>query len=129
LDQDARRLIREKSFSAAQASRVALSKSIVEDPMIRMLQNLERSVAEDTVRNEYLLHSRIHEWFVTGTASEDLDQLNARVYAELFLTPDSDPWLGLAPSDVFSALDNDGLIQPPSVSTPTFTIQKQQKAQ
>ena len=28
----------------------------------------------------------------------DVDTLNEWVYAELFLTPSSDPWLGLAPT-------------------------------
>jgi hypothetical protein len=79
--------------------------------MMRMFRNLERSIAEDTVRNEYQLHSRIHEWFSTGAAPAKLDALNAKVYAELFLTPDSDPWLGLAPADTFPALDNGGLVQ------------------
>lgn len=32
------------------------------------------------------------------------------VYAELFLTPKSDPWLGLKPSDAYSALDHDGVV-------------------
>ena len=41
-----------------------LSKMVVEDPMLVMIRNFERSVAEDTVRNEYLFHSQIHEWFV-----------------------------------------------------------------
>jgi hypothetical protein len=38
-----------------------------------------------------------------------VDRLNERVYAELFLTPSSDPWLGLAPRDAYSALDGDGI--------------------
>ena len=52
----------------------------------------------DTVRNEYLLHRRIHERFAEGDPPEtaDVDALNEWVYAELFLTPSSDPWLGLA---------------------------------
>ncbi|MER3495123.1 MAG: hypothetical protein C4323_24815 [Mastigocladus sp. ERB_26_2] len=32
-----------------------------------------------------------------------------KVYAELFLTPSSDLWLGLAPDDVYSAIDHDGV--------------------
>ena len=35
----------------------------------------------------------------------DLAALNARVYAELFLTPDADPWLGLDAAGEFAALD------------------------
>jgi hypothetical protein len=32
------------------------------------------------------------------------------VYAELFLSPLNDPWLGLAPADVYAALDHNGLV-------------------
>ena len=77
--------------------------------MLRSLRNLEKSISEDTMKNEYLLHSQIHRWLAVDTVP-DLDQLNKRVYAELFLTPDTDPWLVSAPADTYSALDNDGLI-------------------
>jgi hypothetical protein len=112
LDRASIRLIQYKQPpSAFEAAIRATSKSIVETPMVRMLRNLQFSIAEDTVRNEYELHSRIHEWFANGTAPANLDTLNSKIYAQLFLTPDSDPWLGLAPSDVFSALDGGGLVQ------------------
>jgi hypothetical protein len=100
-----------KQPDAADAMRLTMSKSFVETPMMRMVRGLKNSIAEDTVRNEYQLHARLHEWFAEGTAPKNLNSLNKRVYAELFLTPDSDPWLGLAPADVFSALDNGGLVQ------------------
>ena len=45
------------------------------------------------------------------TPSFTVDSLNSRVYAELFLTPESDPWLGLAPRNQFSALENGGLVE------------------
>jgi hypothetical protein len=108
LDLGASTLIRAKGPNAIEASRVALSKSIVEDPMLRKLRSMERSISEDTVRNEYQLHYRIHEWLARD-AAPPVDQLNARVYAELFLTPDSDPWLGLLPDNAYAALENDGL--------------------
>jgi hypothetical protein len=63
------------------------------------------------VRNEYQLHSRIHEWFANGVAPASLDALNSKIYAELFLTPNSDAWLGLAPADIYSALDGGGMVQ------------------
>jgi hypothetical protein len=97
--------------TAAAAMPLALTKARIESPLVRMLRNLERSIAEDTVRNEYQLHSRIHEWFANGTAPQNLNALNSKIYAELFLTPNSDAWLGLAPADVYSALDGGGLIQ------------------
>jgi hypothetical protein len=44
-----------------------------------------------------------------ATGDGNVDTLN-EWYAELFLTPSSDPWLGLAPPDVYTALENDGQI-------------------
>lgn len=112
LDPAAARLVQYKQPpSAAEATRFTASKAVIETPMVRMLRNLQSSIAEDTVRNEYQLHSKIHEWFANGIAPANLDALNSKIYAQLFLTPDSDPWLGLAPADVFSALDGGGLVQ------------------
>ena len=71
------------------------------------------AMALDGVKNEYLLHRRIHEWYAKGEAPAELNALNERVYAELFLTPSSDPWLGLAPANVYTALDRDGLTAGP----------------
>lgn len=68
-----------------------------------LMYNLRRTVAGDTERNEYDLHRRVHEWFARGEVT-DLQSLNERVYDELFQTPSSDPWLGLAPESVFVAI-------------------------
>jgi hypothetical protein len=90
---------------------MAYSKSAVENPLNSALRNLRSSIAEDTVRNEYQLHSQIHEWFMKGAVPNDLGRFNSLVYAKLFLTPDSDPWLGLVPPNTITALDNNGLVQ------------------
>ena len=37
-----------------------------------------------------------------------MNRLNNRVYAELFLMPSWDPWLGLRPPNAYSALEGDG---------------------
>ena len=111
LDGSAQSLVASKSVTALQASQLATSKTLIENPFLRTWRNLQRSVAEDTVRNEFLLHSQVHDWFVQGIAPEDLDGLNRKVYAELFLMPESDPWLGLAPAEAFSALDANGLVE------------------
>ena len=111
LDETSKALIQSKNPTATAASKVALMKSFAETPLLRVMRNLETSIAEDTVRNEYLLHSQIHRWFIAQTAGVDVDVLNSRIYADLFLTPDSDPWLGLVPSDAYSALPNDGFVQ------------------
>ena len=107
LDAGSRAVVRAKVGAAVPANAVTRSKAVVEDPVVRIVARFERSVAEDTVRNEYLLHTRVHEWFATGTAPASLDALNERVYAELFLMPSSDPWLGLVPEDAYTALPAD----------------------
>jgi hypothetical protein len=112
LDQGSRALVWSKQPAAADAGRLALAKRRVEDPLVRLVANFERSVAEDTVRNEYGFHRTIHEWFagrLPETAAGDATPLNEKVYAELFLTPSSDPWLGLVPGDAYSALEGDGV--------------------
>ena len=95
--------------TAAEAATLAIAKSVVENPLVRMLEQFSRSVAEDTVRNEYLLHQQIHTWFQADVPPQDLESLNARVYAELFLTPADDPWLGLVPTYAYTGLELDGL--------------------
>jgi hypothetical protein len=77
-----------------------------------MIRNLERSVAEDSVRNEYLLHAQVHTWFLENKLPATLDDLNEKVYAELFLMPKSDPWLGLVPPDAYTALPREATVNP-----------------
>jgi hypothetical protein len=67
-------------------------------------------MALDTVRNEYLLQPKIYEWLLSSSFN-DVESLNERVYSQLFLTPSSDPWLGLAPGDAYTAIDNEGVIK------------------
>jgi hypothetical protein len=76
--------------------------------MAPLYRALERSVAEDTVRNEHVYHRRIHRWFAEGAVAGDVDTLNARVYGELFGSAVSDAWLGLVPPDSYRALDGEG---------------------
>jgi hypothetical protein len=73
------------------------------------LKNLEQYMALDTVRNEYMLRTKLHAWFATGMANTGVDNFNETVYAQLFQTPRSDPWLGLYAADIYTALDNDGI--------------------
>jgi hypothetical protein len=109
LDDSSRQLIVQKRPTAVEAGALAKTKMVVEDPMARMLRRLENSIAEDTVRNEYLMRTKILEWLM-GNIGPGVDALNIRVYAELFLMPPSDPWLGLAPGDAFTALPSNGLV-------------------
>jgi hypothetical protein len=110
LDNSSVELIRsEQPIPARDAARAARAKTRVEDPLVRLVSEFENSIALDTVRNEYLLHRKIHEWYVEGSAATSVDNLNERVYAELFLTPSSDPWLGLVPPDTYTGLRAGGL--------------------
>jgi hypothetical protein len=89
---------------------IALIRQKISNPaaLEGMLRNLEASVAEDTVRNEYDLHRRIHGW-MKSLQPITLAALDERVYEELFRTPSRDPWLGLLQADVFSGVKNDGV--------------------
>jgi len=109
LDAASQNLIARQSPTAAEAAPLAITKMVVESPLVRLLNGLQQAIALDTVRNEYLLHRQIHTWFAGGQVGE-LDALNERVYAELFLTPGSDPWLGLLPADTYTALENCGVV-------------------
>ena len=75
-----------------------------------IVESFESAMALDTIRNEYLLHRQIHEWFAERQIT-DFNGLNARVYADLFLTPASDPWLGLLPQATYTGLANNGVIR------------------
>ncbi|MEO6434595.1 MAG: hypothetical protein ABIP55_02390, partial [Tepidisphaeraceae bacterium] len=103
------KVIRAKAAPPARdAGRLAITKSLPEDPLVKLIAGLQQSVAQDTRQNEFVLHRQIHQWFAAGAVRE-FDTFNRRVYADLFLTPRSDPWLGLAPAEAFTALQNGGL--------------------
>jgi hypothetical protein len=108
LDASSIELMRVQLAPAINAGKVARTKREVEDPLLRVVASFQRSIAVDTVRNEYLLHRQIHNWLARSDKSLIVDALNERVYAELFLTPSSDPWLGLVPDATYTALQNDG---------------------
>jgi hypothetical protein len=76
--------------------------------MATVVSSFERAIAQDTVRNEYVFHAQIHNWFANGeflnSDTATLTALNRRVYDELFLTPASDPWLGLVNENVYTGL-------------------------
>ena len=71
-----------------------------------MIVRLAQTIAADTQRNDDELRPVIRRWIASGMS---LDALNRRVYAELFLTPDSDPWLGLYAADVYNGIEAGGI--------------------
>jgi hypothetical protein len=114
LSENSRALIRRKQPQLASLN--AKDKSNNSDPIPELINRFQRLIAIDSVRNEYLLHSQLHQWFMKsgrgfGGASSDVESLNARVYDQLFLTPQSDPWLGLMPGDGYTGIDRDGIVK------------------
>jgi hypothetical protein len=77
--------------------------------LAQLVQKFQDLIALDTVRNEYLMHTKLYTWLVKDPVYDDVEKLNEQVYAKLFLTPNSDPWLGLFSADVYTALDNGGV--------------------
>jgi len=74
-----------------------------------MVQKFQESIALDTVRNDYLLKPKLYSWLNSDPSRTNLEKFNEKVYAELFLTPSSDPWLGLFAKDVYVGVDNGGV--------------------
>jgi hypothetical protein len=111
LDPASRRLIESQIPNAVEAGLVTITKSGVElSSLYQLFATLRSSTALDTVRNEYDLHAQIHDWFLSGQVA-DTATLNSRVYADLFLTPDSDPWLGLYSPYAYTGLANAGFVE------------------
>ncbi len=86
------------------------NQTLSEKALSRLLQKFQESVALDTVRNEYMLHSKVYSWLMRDPSRNNIERLNEKVYAELFLTPRSDPWLGLLSADAYTALENGGVV-------------------
>ncbi len=107
LDASSRKLMTYQN-PALTAAALTVSKAQIESPLLTMIRNFESTLAVDTIRNEYEFHSQIHSWFKEGAWQKGLVAFNERVYAEIFLTPASDPWLGLKEA-VYTGLGDGGL--------------------
>lgn len=76
-----------------------------------LLEKFQQSVAMDTVRNDYLLHTKLYGQLLADHGRSSVDTFNEKVYAELFMTPRSDPWLGLMMPDTYTAIENGGIVK------------------
>lgn len=111
LDERSIALIRRHTPAMSEDVSAGHAKTSGQVQLSRIVENLERNMALDTVRNEYVLRNRIHAWLATSLWNTPVETLNDRVYAELFLTPGSDPWLGLYSPDSYTALENGGIVK------------------
>lgn len=86
--------------------------TLSDDDLARLVNKFQELIALDTVRNEYLMHTKLYKWLMLDPARNDVAKFNEKVYTDLFLTPRSDQWLGLFSADVYTALDNGGVVKP-----------------
>jgi len=87
------------------------SQSLSDSDMTLLLNKFQESVGLDTVRNEYMMRTKLYAWMVAPYNRANLERFNDQVYANLFLTPKTDPWLGLLTPEVYTAIDNGGVIK------------------
>jgi len=69
----------------------------------RLVAAFEGTLAEDTSRNAQM-RLAILPWLKETPA---LPALTERIYRDAFLTPRSDPWLGLVTADAYAAIEGD----------------------
>jgi hypothetical protein len=109
IDEDAVAAAKKIALDEHSLQLIRLKSGVKDDEeFARMIEKLKVSLATDTRMNETQIRPRIRQWILNG--NNDLESLNRRVYDELFLTPASDPWLGLRDDDVYSAIEGDGII-------------------
>lgn len=99
---------------ARRAMPLAITKAAVEAPILRQLDRVEGKLAEDQVHNLLDLRTRIASLaaqlplripeLVIRADALATEPLTQDIYAEVFLTPLDDPWMGLADADVFTGL-------------------------
>ncbi|HEX8368594.1 MAG TPA: hypothetical protein VF604_08635 [Pyrinomonadaceae bacterium] len=94
------------AFIRRQNAKTGLS----ETEFTSLVEKLEKFIALDTARNDFLFHPKLYAWLNQNSIT-DVETFNARVYAEIFKTPDSDKWLGMYAPDVYTALDGGGIIK------------------
>ncbi|HBB34961.1 MAG TPA: hypothetical protein DC064_25040 [Cyanobacteria bacterium UBA9273] len=108
LDSNSQTLMRNKNPDTYDISGRGITPGSADDPLMPIVTKFESLIALDTVRNQYLLQPKIYTWLLESPV-QNVDSLNEIVYDQLFLTPSSDPWLGLFPSDGYTAIENEGV--------------------
>ncbi|MEZ4398794.1 MAG: hypothetical protein R3B06_02155 [Kofleriaceae bacterium] len=78
----------------------------------KAITRLTRGLLAETVLDELGLRQRVRARLAAdlATATPTFAALNAFVYAEVFSTPASDPWMGLRPTDTFTGLPGGAVV-------------------
>lgn len=90
--------------STSDRARGLLRLKLGRDDVASVADALREAARADGVRNEVLFRQRLHRWFSEGWG-RDFSALNRRVYSELLLTPESDPWLGLQEDGLYDGIE------------------------
>jgi hypothetical protein len=69
----------------------------------------ERRMTEEELRNEYVFHSAVHS-HLSKAARVTFASTNDFIYSSVFMTPQSDAWLGLMPTEAITGLPDDGIV-------------------
>ncbi len=88
---------------AFRAMPIAMGKSRAEQPILDKLDSVLASLSRDELNNAYSLRARA----LMIAVGAPVELATRAIYAELFQTPLDDPWMGMAPLDVFTALPAD----------------------
>jgi hypothetical protein len=80
------------------------------DALDTVIARLEQHVVADSALNQFVLRQQIHGHM--RKFEDSFQDLNQWVYANVFHTPNTDAWLGLAPRTDFTGLPGDGLVAP-----------------
>lgn len=84
--------------------------TVSEEQFAGLVKNIEQFIALDTTMNDYMFRTRIYG-ILSENSNDTVERVNERIYAEIFLTPRSDEWLGLYSPDVYTALDGNGIVR------------------
>jgi hypothetical protein len=95
------------AFIRRQNAKTGLS----ETEFTSLIEKLEKFIALDTARNDFLFHPQLYGWLNSEGSVTNVERFNERVYAEIFKTPEADKWLGMYAPDVYTALDGGGIIK------------------
>ncbi len=74
-----------------------------------VIARLEQHLVADSALDQLQLRPQISQFIASHHGRIDFETLNSWVYATVFNTPASDPWLGLMPRTDFSGLPGDGI--------------------
>ena len=83
----------------------------------KRFSRFERRMTEEELRNEYVFHGSIHSWLAKASHVA-FAGTNDYIYSKLFMTPQSDAWLGLMPTEAITGMAGDGIV---STETPVVS--------